>query len=115
MESILTSIKKLLGIAAEFTEFDADIIMHINSALMVVTQLGIGPSEGFMIEDDMSTWYDLIPDYRKHQAIKTFIYLKVKLVFDSSHLSAAAITAINEQIREYEWRLNVSAEAPKSE
>lgn len=114
MESILTSIKKLLGIASEFTEFDADIIMHINTVLMVLTQLGIGPSEGFVIEDDMATWYDLIPDYRKHQAVKTYIYLKVKLVFDPP-LSAAAITAINEAIKEYEWRLNVSAETPQPE
>ena len=112
MESILTSIKKLLGITSEFTEFDADIIMHINTALMVLTQLGIGPSDGFVIEDEMATWYDLIADYRKHQAVKTYIYLKVKLAFDPP-LSAAAITAINEQIDEYEWRLNVSAETPQ--
>jgi hypothetical protein len=110
MESILTSIKKLLGIAEEFTEFDVDIIMHINTALMVLTQLGIGPSEGFEIEDDTATWNDLISDYGKHQAVKTYIYLKVKLVFDPP-LSSAVIAAYNEQIKEYEWRLNVSAES----
>lgn len=114
MESILISIKKLLGIAAEFTEFDADIIMHINTAMMVLNQLGIGPKEGFSIEDELATWFDLIPNYNKHQAVKTYIFLKVKLVFDPHSLSAAAITAINEQIREYEWRLNVSAETPQS-
>lgn len=113
MESILISIKKLLGIAAEFTEFDADIIMHINTAMMVLNQLGIGPKEGFSIEDELATWEDLVPEYTKHQAVKTYIYLKVKLVFDPP-LSAAAITATNEQIKEYEWRLNVSAETPQS-
>lgn len=113
MESILTSIKKLLGLTADYTHFDSDIIMHINTALMVLTQLGIGPTEGFAIEDELTTWEDLIPDYRKHQAVKTYIYLKVKLAFDPP-LSAAAITAINEQIDEYEWRLNVSAETPQS-
>lgn len=113
MESILTSIKKLLGIGSEFTEFDADIIMHINTALMALTQLGIGPVEGFAIEDDTTTWSELIPDHNKHQAVKTYIYLKVKLVFDPP-LSSAVITAITEQIKEYEWRLNVSAETSKS-
>lgn len=113
MESILTSIKKLLGIGSEFTEFDADIVMHINTALMVATQLGIGPAGGFSIEDDTATWADLIPDHTKQQAIKTYIYLKVKLAFDPP-LSSAVLTAINEQIKEYEWRLNVLAESLQS-
>lgn len=114
MESILTSIKKMLGLTPDYTHFDADIIMHINTALMVLTQLGIGPSEGFAIEDDMATWYELIPDYRKHQMVKTYVYLKVKLIFDPPQ-SSAVITAINEQISEFEWRLNVSAESKQSE
>ena len=62
MESILTSIKKMLGIEAEYTHFDADIIMHINSVLMILNQLGVGPAEGFIIEDDTSTWSDFVPD-----------------------------------------------------
>jgi len=117
MESILTSIKKLLGIAEEYTHFDADIIMHINSVLMVLNQLGVGPNEGFRIEDETSTWTDFIPDSTpvKLEAVKSYIYLKVRLLFESSSLSSATIAAINEMIREYEWRLNVAAESTQSE
>lgn len=111
MESILTSIKKLLGIDESYTHFDADIIMHINSALMVLTQLGVGPEEGFMIEDDTSTWISFISEENvaKIEAVKSYVYLKVKLLFDPP-LSSAAIESINRQISELEWRLNVAAD-----
>ena len=65
MESILTSIKKLLGITEEYDQFDPDIIMHINSVFMILTQLGVGPAEGFSIEDDTSVWSDFIQDIKK--------------------------------------------------
>ena len=110
MESILTSIKKMLGIAEEYTQFDADIIMHINSVFTTLTQLGVGPSEGFYIEDKNDIWEDFIPDYNKIQAIKTYIYLKVRLVFDPSSLGSATLAAYERQIQELEWRLNVIAE-----
>lgn len=109
MESILTSIKKLLGITEEYEHFDSDIIMHINTVFMTLTQLGVGPSEGFYIEDDIATWSDFIPDVVKHQAVKTYIYLKVKLIFDPP-LSSSVIEAMKHQIAELEWRLNVGAE-----
>lgn len=110
MESILTSIKKLLGISEEYTHFDADIIMHINSVFMTLTQLGVGPSGGFIIEDENAFWEDFIADTTKLQAIKTYIYLKVRLVFDSSSLGSATLAAYERQIQELEWRLNVAAE-----
>lgn len=110
MESILTSIKKLLGIAEEYTHFDADIIMHINSVFMTLTQLGVGPSRGFAIEDDTAYWEDFITDNTKLQAVKTYIYLKVRLVFDPSSLGSATLAAYERQIQELEWRLNVAAE-----
>jgi hypothetical protein len=110
MESILTSIKKLLGISEEYTHFDADIIMHINSVFMTLTQLGVGPSRGFIIEDDTAYWEDFISDEKKLQAIKTYIYLKVRLVFDSASLGSATLAAYERQIQELEWRLNVAAE-----
>lgn len=110
MDSILTSIKKLLGIAEEYTHFDADIIMHINSVFMTLTQLGVGPSTGFIIEDDTAYWEDFITDTTKLQAVKTYIYLKVRLVFDSSSLGSATLAAYERQIQELEWRLNVGAE-----
>lgn len=114
MESILTSIKKMLGIDEEYTHFDADIIMHINSVLMILTQLGVGPAEGFVIEDDTSTWVDFIPDANAAQlhAAKSYIYMKVKLIFDPP-LSSAVIESMNRQIAEFEWRLNVAVD-PKT-
>lgn len=114
MESILTSTKKMLGIDEEYTHFDADIIMHINSVLMILTQLGVGPEEGFVIEDDTSTWVDFIPEANVAQlhAVKSYIYLKVKLIFDPP-LSSAVIDSMNRQIAEFEWRLNVAVD-PKT-
>lgn len=111
MESILTSIKKLLGIAEEYDQFDADIIMHINSVFLNLTQLGVGPSKGFYIEDKSAEWSDFvnIENNAQLQAIKTYVYLKVKLVFDPP-LSSSVIESINRQIAELEWRLNVAVE-----
>ena len=110
MESILTSIKKLLGITEEYDQFDPDIIMHINSVFMVLTQLGVGPAEGFSIEDDTSVWSDFIQDVKKLESVKTYVYLKVKLAFDPP-LSSAVIESMNRLINELEWRLNVAAES----
>lgn len=111
MESILTSIKKLLGIAEEYTHFDNDIIMHINSVFTTLTQLGVGPSEGFFIEDDSTYWTDFMEDMTKIQAVKTYIYLKVKLVFDPGSVGSSTLAAYERQINELEWRLNVIAES----
>lgn len=110
MESILTSIKKLLGITEEYDQFDPDIIMHINSVFMILTQLGVGPVEGFSIEDDTAVWTDFIQDVKKLESVKTYIYLKVKLAFDPP-LSSAVIESMNRLINELEWRLNVAAES----
>ena len=110
MESILTSIKKLLGITEEYDQFDPDIIMHINSVFMILTQLGVGPAEGFSIEDDTAVWTDFIQDVKQLESVKTYIYLKVKLAFDPP-LSSAVIESMNRLINELEWRLNVAAES----
>ena len=110
MESILTSIKKLLGLEEEYEHFDPDIIMHINSVFMDLSQIGVGPSDGFMIEDDTSTWTDFLGDATNFEAVKSYTYLRVKLMFDSSSLSATAIDAIKRDIDRWEWRLNVAAE-----
>ena len=109
MESILTSIKKLLGIDEEYTQFDDDIIMHINSVFLNLTQLGVGPSEGFLIEDDTATWDDFIGDSNQLQAVKSYVYLKVKLLFDPP-LSSSVTESMNRMISELEWRLNVAVE-----
>ena len=109
MESILTSIKKLLGIEEEYTQFDADIIMHINTVFLNLTQLGVGPSEGFLIEDDTAIWEDFIGDSTQLQAVKTYMYLKVKLLFDPP-LSSSVTESMNRMIAELEWRLNVAVD-----
>lgn len=111
MESILTSIKKMLGITEEYTHFDADLIMHINSVFVTLRQLGVGPKEGFRIEDDTSLWSDFIPeDDMRFESVKTYIYLKVRLLFDPP-LNSAVIESINRISNELEWRLNIEAES----
>lgn len=109
-ESILNSIKKLLGITADYTHFDTDILIHINSVFMTLNQLGVGPSEGFRIQDDTSLWNDYIEDDDDLDAVKTYIYLKVKLIFDPP-LSSSVAEVIKKEINEFEWRLNINAES----
>lgn len=108
-ESILTSIKKLLGIAEEYEHFDQDIIMHINSVFMILSQLGVGPSEGFAISDKSSKWSDLIGDNKNLEAVKSYVYLKVKLLFDPP-LNSQVMESTNHLISELEWRLNTMVE-----
>lgn len=111
MNSILTSIKKLLGIDETDDSFDADIIMHINSVLMILTQLGVGPEGGFRIEDERATWEDFIPiDYKNLEAVKTYVHHKVKIMFDPPQNSTVT-ESTNRLINELEWRLNVAAES----
>lgn len=109
MDSILTSVKKMLGIAEEYTQFDEDIIMHINTVFLNLTQLGVGPEEGFSIEDDATVWDDFIEDNLQLQAVKSYMYLKVKLLFDPP-LSTSVVESMNRMIAELEWRLNVAVE-----
>jgi len=109
MDSILTSVKKMLGISAEDSTFDIDIILHINSALMVLSQLGVGPTTGFFISDNTKTWVDLIGDRVDLEAIKSYIYLKVRLLFDPPS-SSFVLDSIQKQITEFEWRLNIQVE-----
>ena len=109
MDSILTSIKKLLGIAEDYEHFDQDLIMHINSVLSILTQLGVGPSEGFSIEDENATWNDFIPEDKRLSSIRSYVYMKVKLLFDPP-LSSSVMESMNRMINEFEWRLNVAVE-----
>lgn len=111
MESILTSIKKMLGIDAECEDFDVDVIKHINTALFILTQIGVGPSKGFRITSDEETWDDFIPNMNEKnlEAIKTDICNRVKLLFDPS-ASTIITQTLKESVSELEWRLNVEAE-----
>lgn len=108
--SILTSIKKLLGITEEYTHFDMDLILHINSAFMVLNQLGVGPDIPFTIKDKMSTWDEFIPaDNKYFEAVVSYVHQKVKLLFDPP-LSSVVAEATNRTISELEWRLTTAAE-----
>lgn len=113
MESILTSIKKVLGIYEEDTSFDIDIIMHINTVLMILRQMGIGPSNGFSITGSYDTWGDYLSDSSLIEPVKTYIALKVRLIFDPP-ASSTMVEAINRTITELEWRLNVQVDYSKS-
>ena len=114
MESILTSIKKMLGITEEYEHFDADLIMHINSVFMILNQLGVGTSDGFAIEGKDEIWTDFISEEQKLGLVKSYMHLKVKLLFDPP-LGSAVIDVMNRQISEFEWRLNVAVNPENSE
>lgn len=109
MESILTSIKKLLGIVEEYEYFDQDIIIHINSVFSILNQLGVGPSNGFSIKNKDAVWTDFLSDETKLEDIKSYIYLKVKLLFDPP-LSSAVIDSTKRLIDELEWRINIAVD-----
>lgn len=104
-ESILITIKKLLGLSENNESFDLDVITHINTVFMTLRQIGVGPEEGFSIEDDGAIWEDYVSPDDDLEAIKTYIFLRVKIIFDPP-LNAAVLEALQENMREYEWRLN---------
>lgn len=107
--SILDTTKKALGIAPEYTVFDVDIIMHINSVFSTLQQLGVGPKEGFSIEDKTKLWPEFIGDTKNIEAVRSYMYLRVRLLFDPPATSFA-IAAFKEQVQELEWRLNVAVD-----
>lgn len=113
MDSILTSIKKLLGISEDYKEFDTDIIIHINTAFSKLNQLGVGPEEGFSIKDKTSVWTEFLADAKNLESVKTYVYLIVRLVFDPPQ-SSAVMTSMENTINQLEWRLNVAAEQTSS-
>lgn len=108
-ESILLSIKKLLGIEATYTAFDEDIVVHINTALSVLRQLGVGPKDGFKITGSSETWDDLLGDSEKLEMAKTFIFTQVKPIFDPPS-NSFVLSALKEESAELAWRLNIAAE-----
>lgn len=108
-ESILTSIKAQLGIREDYTAFDSQLIMHINSVLMVLSQLGVGPTSGLAISDKTSTWSDFLSSNKKLEATKSYVGMKVKMMFDPPTTSVVA-DSMNRMINEFEWRLNAEVE-----
>lgn len=113
-DSILDTIKSMLGPDGDYDDFDKDLIVFINNALSTLTQFGIGPPEGFKISDAFAVWSDFIPEDRFDlESVKTYIYMKVKLIFDPP-TNASVLEAFKEQIKETEWRLNVAVESTLS-
>jgi hypothetical protein len=111
-DSILTSTKKVLGITEDYTPFDVDILMHINSVFSTLHQLGIGPELGFVVEDASATWSTFLDGDPRLNSVKTYVYLKVRLLFDPPGTSYL-IQAIERQAQELEWRLNVVREGDR--
>ena len=111
MESILHSIKQLLGVNPEYTFFDEELIMHINAVFMILSQLGVGPANGFSITSSTEKWEDFLgEDISKLELVKSYVYLKVRMMWDSG-ITSATVNSLNNMIQEYEWRLNVRAES----
>lgn len=109
-DSILDSTKKILGLDAGYTAFDLDVITHINSAFSVINQLGIGPDDGFMIMDSSTTWTDFLGNNLKYNIVKSYVYLRVRMLFDPPNTSFLN-KALEDQLRELEWRLSVHRES----
>jgi hypothetical protein len=109
-ESILTEIKKLLGIGDEDTSFDKDVIIHINSAFFSLTQLGVGPSTGFRIADKTKTWGEFAADETLVAGVKDYVYMKNRLIFDPPQ-TGYLVDAIKSQIEELGWRLNIMVDS----
>lgn len=108
-DSILISIKKLLGITENFIQFDADIIMHINSVFCILTQLGVGCENGFFISGSSEVWSDFISESEILGIVKTYIYLRVRLLFDPPQ-NSSVIASIEKNISELEWRINTAVD-----
>jgi len=107
--SILNSTKKILGLDPDYTAFDEDIITHINTVFVTLNQLGIGPEDGFSIEDAVPTWDEFLDNNPLLNSIKTYVYLRVRLLFDPP-ATMYLLTSMKEQIQEIEWRINVQRE-----
>jgi hypothetical protein len=110
MSSILNDIKKLFGLPENDTSFDTDLVININSVFTILKQLGVGPDEGFKITGADEEWSEYLPEGEQLELVKTYIYLRVKLMFDISTMTSPLIDIVKNQISEYEWRLNVAAD-----
>lgn len=107
-DTILSTIKKLIGIDEDYKVFDTDLIIHINTVITILNRIGIGPTEGFVI-DSTTTWQDYLGDDTKlFESVKTYIYLKVKKIFDTPQ--GSVLTSMDEIIRELEFTLQITAE-----
>ena len=110
MDSILKTIKEMLGPSTEDTAFDTDIIIHINSVFADLHLLGVGPKEVFSITDELETWNDFLGESKTYESVKTYVYQRVKLLFDADSLSSTAVSAMERSIERFEWGLYISSD-----
>lgn len=113
-ESILNTIKTMIGLSPDDAEFNTDILVFVNSALMTLRQIGIGPQNGFSVSDSTQTWSEFIEDIRYYESVKSYIYLKVRLMFDPPATSYVS-EQMKTEIQEIEWRLKVEKEEIEEE
>lgn len=111
MDSILTTVKEMLGITEEYTHFDVDIIAHINTVLAILSQIGLTTTNGFSIKDKDDSWNSIILPGTNLEMVKTYVYMKVKLIFDPPQ-SSGAVESMKQLISEMEWRISVSVDPP---
>lgn len=114
MDSILDTIKRMLGIPLDIDDFDTELIVAINGTLMTLCQYGVGPEDPLTITDNSSTWNDLLGEGSPYNATAMYVYLKVRMLFDPPAASAV-LDAMNRQVQEYEWRLILEAERRSSD
>lgn len=114
MESILTSVKKMIGIAEEYEHFDNDIIININAVFADLAQMGVGPANGFAIFDDETTWDEFTNNNLLLNSVKAYMHLRVKLLFDPASIGSSTLASYERQIAQWEWRLNLAAESSDS-
>lgn len=112
--SILNQVKKVIGFDEDYVAFDADLIIFINSAISTLTQLGVGPTEGFQIEGSNEQWSEFVGEDVMYNMVRTYIYLRVRLLFDPPQTSYA-IESLKKQVDEIEWRLEIYANLPQKE
>lgn len=110
-DSILNSVKKMLGIPVEMTEFDTDIFLHINSAIGTLTQLGVGPENGYVVMSSDQTYGDFLgEDSERFPQVQTFLYLKLKLGWDNTSITSTLLSVMQDLLKECEFRLSVTAD-----
>lgn len=108
-DSILATVKQMLGLTPEYTAFDLDVITHINSVFTTLHQLGVGPEVGYIVTGLEEQWREFLEDDTNINAVKSYVFLRVRLLFDPPSTSFV-LASMESQIKELEWRLNVQAE-----
>ena len=111
--SIFNSVKKVVGLLGDDGSFDEDILLHINSVVSTLRQLGLSIPADFYVRDDVQTWQDLLGEFRDLDLVKSYMTMKVRLMFDPPS-SSFGLKSMEEMVKEYEWRINVLTDQPYS-